>query len=220
MRPFGNSSVKLQIYAMNALIADNNLEDYDNIQNTNAKGVLHHTKAAITVMLKQEPLVVQGVDRARVIGRGAIVNVCSDAGLVGLPGSVEYNASKFAAVGITKTAGKIARYLVLLPSSYTTQMHRNRWLIKINSANEYGASQIRINAMCPGPIQTPLLESYLALQPSARNGSEQSTSLGRNGDPQEVADAILFLTSTAGSYVHGTAMSVDGGFLNRPPLLF
>lgn len=96
----------------------NDLEAYDNIQNTNARGVLYHTKAALQVMLKQEPIVVQGTSRSRILGRGSIVNVCSAAGLVPPPGEVEYNASKFAAVGITKSAGKSRFYM--FSASYVT----------------------------------------------------------------------------------------------------
>ncbi|KAH8589797.1 oxidoreductase [Bisporella sp. PMI_857] len=175
----------LEIYATSGLIAVNDLEAYDNIQNTNARGVLYHTKAALQVMLKQDPIVVQGTYRSRTLGRGAIVNVCSVAGLVAPPGEVEYNASKFAAVGITKTA-----------------------------ANEYGESQIRINAVCPGSIDTPLLERAVAVNPALRTLATSGTALKRIGDVDEVADAILFLASPAGSYVHGTAMVVDGGYLN------
>lgn len=95
-----------QIQEDHGFLADNPLDVYDKMQDVNAKGVLHHTKAAIRVMLKQERLVTTGAGRPRVIGRGAIVNVCSMAGLVAFPSSIEYTASKFAAVGITKTAGK------------------------------------------------------------------------------------------------------------------
>lgn len=65
--------------------------------------------------LKQDPVVIQGPYRSRTLGRGAIVNVCSEAGLVAPAGTVEYNASKFAAVGITKTAGKLFLPFPLLP---------------------------------------------------------------------------------------------------------
>ncbi|KAK8044164.1 hypothetical protein PG993_004188 [Apiospora rasikravindrae] len=177
------------IFKAHGSLADNPLDLYDNIQETNAKGVLHHTKAAIRVMLKQEPLVVQDVDRTRVVGRGAIVNICSIAGLVSVPGYIEYVASKFAAVGITKTA-----------------------------ANEYGSSQIRINAVCPGAIETPLLERVVALTPEARTAFANGASLKRIGDVEEVADAILFLTSNAGSFVHGSSMTVDGGYVNNGPI--
>ena len=92
------------------IIAENPLDAYDDTQATNAKGVLHHTKAAVRVMLKQDVAVLQGPARVRQLGRGAIVNTCSVAGLIGLPGIVEYAASKFAAVGITKVAGTFASF--------------------------------------------------------------------------------------------------------------
>ncbi|CAH0051605.1 unnamed protein product [Clonostachys solani] len=171
-----------------AFIADNSLDLYDNTQNINTKGVLYHTKAAVEVMLKQDPVVIQGHDRVRTIGRGSIVNVCSDASIIATPSQVEYNASKFAALAITKTA-----------------------------ANEYGASQIRINALCPGPIETPLLERYVAANPAIRDKLAVGTTLGRVGDVDEVADSILFLTSTAGSFVHGSTVVVDGGLANNVP---
>ncbi len=72
---------------------------------------MYHTKAALQVMLKQDPIVIQGTSRSRTLGRGAIVNVASLAGIVAPPGEVEYNASKFAAVGITKTAGELSPYV-------------------------------------------------------------------------------------------------------------
>ncbi|KAG4414265.1 hypothetical protein IFR04_012603 [Cadophora malorum] len=173
------------IYVLNGNIADNNLEAYDNVQNTNARGVLYHTKAALQVMLKQDVTVVQGTSRSRTLGRGSIVNVCSGAGILPPPGSVEYNASKFAAIGITKTA-----------------------------ANEYGGSMIRINAVCPGPIDTPLLERAVSAAPELRNLYTDSTAFKRFGDVDEVADSILYLVSPAGSYVHGTSLIIDGGYLN------
>lgn len=95
-----------QIYELQGNLADNPLDHYENIMATNATGVLYHTKAAVRVMREQEALVVQGEDRARIIGRGAIVNVASVAGLSASPGSVEYTASKFAVIGITRTAGE------------------------------------------------------------------------------------------------------------------
>ncbi|KAK0122206.1 hypothetical protein ONS95_010462 [Cadophora gregata] len=173
------------IYSLLGNIADNDLEAYDNIQNTNARGVLYHTKAALQVMLKQNVIVVQGTTRSRTLGRGSIVNVCSIAGIIPPQGSVEYNASKFAALGITKTA-----------------------------ANEYGGSLIRINAVCPGPIDTPLLERAVSGNPEARNAATDSTAFKRIGDVDEVADSILFLVSPAASYVHGTSFVVDGGYVN------
>lgn len=68
--------------------------------------------------------------------------------------------------------------------------------------------------MCPGPIDTPLLERAIAANPAFRDAATDGTAFKRIGDVDEVADAILFLVSPAGSYVHGTSMVVDGGYLN------
>ncbi|KAK7943571.1 oxidoreductase [Apiospora aurea] len=211
------------IFVGQGFLADNPLDLYDDVQETNAKGVLHHTKAAIRVMLKQEPLVIQDVDRARIIGRGAIVNICSIAGLVSVPGNIEYVASKFAAVGITKTAGfgptsgRIDQFMLpfLLPR---TNENPGRLTLMGLPAGEYGSSQIRINAVCPGAIETPLLERALALAPESRTAFTNGASLKRVGDVEEVADAILFLTSNAGSFLHGSSMTVDGGYANNGPI--
>lgn len=115
-----------QIWRGQGPLADNPLEQYENIMATNATGVLHHTKAAVRVMRGQEPLVVQGEDRARVIGRGSIVNTASVLGIAAMPGSVEYNSSKFAAIGITKTAGLYSPGLPLnQPASSPQPNHSN-----------------------------------------------------------------------------------------------
>lgn len=84
-------------------------------------------------------------------------------------------------------------------------------------ANEYGTSQIRINGMCPGPVETPMLERMLGGNPESRAAMINSVPLRRIADVDEIADAILFLTGVSGSYVTGTSMVVDGGFVNAPP---
>ncbi|MHB1417246.1 MAG: SDR family NAD(P)-dependent oxidoreductase [Chloroflexota bacterium] len=118
-------------------------------------------------------------------GRGAIVNVSSVAGLVGFENAAPYVAAKHGVVGLTKTA-----------------------------ALEYAKQGIRINAVAPGVIRTPMVER------SAPNAAsmEQFTSMepvGRLGEPEEVADAILFLASDAASFITGTVLEVDGGFMAR-----
>lgn len=69
--------------------------------------------------------------------------------------------------------------------------------------------------MCPGAIHTPLLERILAAQPAFREATTEAATLKRIGDPDEVADAIVFLVSASGSFVHGSAMVVDGGSVNN-----
>jgi NAD(P)-dependent dehydrogenase (short-subunit alcohol dehydrogenase family) len=116
-------------------------------------------------------------------GGGAIVNTASVLGLVG-GGSVTYVASKHGVVGLTKHA-----------------------------ALEYAQRGIRINAVCPAPIPTPLLARAFARTPGLEERWLASVPLGRFGTPEEVAAATVWLCSDAASFVTGVAMPVDGGWL-------
>jgi 2-hydroxycyclohexanecarboxyl-CoA dehydrogenase len=117
---------------------------------------------------------------------GAIVNVASEAGRVGSQGSAVYSAAKAGVIGFTKAiAREAARY------------------------------RVRCNAVAPGPIETPLLNAAPAmlgeLGERLKQGMVDSTALGRSGQPEEVADAIVFLASDQASYVTGQTLNVSGG---------
>lgn len=117
-------------------------------------------------------------------GGGAIVNTASVAGLVGFAGLPAYVASKHGVVGLTKTA-----------------------------ALEYAKSGIRINAVCPGGIQTPMLERLFQSQPQAGEAIAAMEPVGRLGKPEEIAEATVWLCSDAASFVTGLPMAVDGGLI-------
>ncbi len=117
-------------------------------------------------------------------GHGAIVNTASVAGLVGFPGLAAYTASKHAIVGLTKTA-----------------------------ALEYARPGIRINAVCPGAIRTPALARFIAQAPQIEAQVIAMEPVGRLGTPEEVAEAVVWLCSEGASFVTGTAMTVDGGWI-------
>lgn len=119
-------------------------------------------------------------------GGGAIVNIASVAGLVGFPGLSPYVASKHAINGLTK-----------------------------NAALEYGKQGIRVNAVCPGGIQTRMLES-VAAQSGGKNVHELMDPLhpiGRIGTPDEVADLVVWLCSPQAAFVCGAIIPVDGGYV-------
>ena len=117
-------------------------------------------------------------------GSGAIVNTASAAGLVGFPGLPDYVASKHGVVGLTKTA-----------------------------ALEYAKSGIRVNAVCPGVIQTPMVERGAQLSPGFDELALSMEPVGRFGQPAEVGEAVVWLCSDAASFVTGHPMAVDGGLV-------
>ena len=116
-------------------------------------------------------------------GSGAIVNCSSLGGLVGLPERAAYHGTKHAVIGMTKSAGV-----------------------------EYAPRGIRINAVCPGTIDTPMVQDMLAGQPDAMAAIMKEQSIGRLGRAEEVAHAVLWLCSPGASFVVAVALPVDGGF--------
>ena len=116
-------------------------------------------------------------------GSGAIVNCSSLGGLVGAPGRGTYHAAKHGVIGLTKSA-----------------------------ALEYASRGIRINAVCPGIINTPMVAGMLATQAEAMKELMKDIPIARRGRAEEIADAVLWLCSPAASFVIGHALAVDGGF--------
>ena len=118
---------------------------------------------------------------------GAIVNCSSLGGLVGGAERGIYHAAKHGILGFTKSA-----------------------------ALEYASRGIRINAICPGLIWTPMADQMVAAgQGETLTAMEKSVPMGRVGRPEEIANAVLWLCSDAASYVTGQSISVDGGFVMR-----
>ena len=115
-------------------------------------------------------------------GGGAIVNTASVAALIGAPNQSAYAASKHGVVGLTKTA-----------------------------ALEYGRDGIRVNAVCPGVIRTPMMDRGIARRPEIEQLIPRLHPIGRAGEAAEVAAAAVWLASDAASFVTGHALAVDGG---------
>jgi NAD(P)-dependent dehydrogenase (short-subunit alcohol dehydrogenase family) len=119
-------------------------------------------------------------------GRGAIVNCSSIGGLIGNPGRAIYHASKHGVIGLTKSA-----------------------------ALEYAARGIRINAVCPGTIETPMVADMMAKESVTTADFQRDLPIGRLGRPEEIAAAVLWLCSDGASFVIGHALAVDGGYTAR-----
>jgi NAD(P)-dependent dehydrogenase (short-subunit alcohol dehydrogenase family) len=114
-------------------------------------------------------------------GAGVIVNIASVAGHLGMAGHMAYSASKHAVVGMTKTA-----------------------------AIEYAKMGIRVNAVCPGFTKTAMLESN-EITPEYKSALKEATPMKRFGEAKEIADAVIYLASSASSFMTGQSIILDGG---------
>ena len=158
-------------------VADQRLESFEEVFDTNVRALFLCMKHAIPLLLKQG---------------GAIVNLSSGGGLVGVPGASVYCASKHAVMGITKVA-----------------------------AIEYAQKGIRVNAVNPGGVDTPMLQRFFdsiedeSEREAARESFNASHPMGRIATAEEVADAIVFLCSPKAAFITGAALSVDGGYVAR-----
>jgi len=114
---------------------------------------------------------------------GTIVNTSSQGGITAFPGQAAYIACKHGVIGMTRTA-----------------------------AMDYAAKGIRVNAICPGAILTPMAEDLMKRNPAIEKELLRDIPAGRLGKPEEIASAVLWLCSPGASFVHGHALLVDGGF--------
>jgi NAD(P)-dependent dehydrogenase (short-subunit alcohol dehydrogenase family) len=144
-------------------------DNYRNTFETNVLGTLLALKHEMRAMLGQ--------------GSGAIVNLSSIAGQVGIAGASVYVASKHAVEGLTKSA-----------------------------ALEGAAAGVRVNAVAPGPIQTDMLERFTGGNEEAKDGFLASLPARRAGTPDEIAQTIVFLASDKARFLTGQCLAVDGGF--------
>ena len=122
-------------------------------------------------------------------GHGAVVNTGSIASERGLAGACAYNSTKHAVIGLTRTA-----------------------------ASEVGAKGVRVNAVMPGVIDTPLLEAMLRMMfngdlAAGKKALGKVATMDRIGTPEEVGEVVTFLLSDAASFVNGAAWAIDGGAL-------
>lgn len=117
-------------------------------------------------------------------GGGSIVNTSSSAGVIGQDSVVTYSATKHGVVGLTKSM-----------------------------VAEYGKDGLRINAIAPGPTETPMVKEFYAANPEMKENATKGIPQKRLGKPEEVAELVAFLLTKA-DYINGEVVSIDGGFTN------
>ncbi|KAK1148132.1 hypothetical protein N8T08_010771 [Aspergillus melleus] len=161
-----------------------NIEMYDKTMAVNARSTMLVLRAVSAAMAVQEPLEYTSPRHGtkRSLGRGSIVIVCSVNGLVAAPGMLNYSASKWAVIGIAKTA-----------------------------AVDNIKNHVRVNIVCPAWTQTPMMERSLERVPQLGPIIQAVSPLKRGAFPEEVADSILFLCSPASSYINGSVVNIDAG---------
>lgn len=160
-----NAGTEGQLGPLTAQSVDNYIATFE----TNVLGTLLSLKHEMRVMLKQ--------------GAGAIVNLSSVAGQVGIAGAAVYSASKHAVEGLTKSA-----------------------------ALEGAAGGVRVNAVAPGPVATEMLDRFTGGDEAAKAGFLASIPARRAATPDEIAQTVVFLASDAARYLTGQSVTVDGGY--------
>jgi|TARA_R110000822_G_scaffold62197_3_gene153331 NAD(P)-dependent dehydrogenase (short-subunit alcohol dehydrogenase family) len=144
------------------------LKDWDRVIAINQTGVFYCMKVALQQFLKQ--------------GYGNIVNIASLAGLKASPNTISYSASKFAVVGMTKSA-----------------------------AMEYATKNIRVNAVCPGYTESALLDQLLNAKPEMDAILKSMIPMKRFGKTSEIAEAVVWLASDSTRFITGQTITLDGG---------
>jgi len=147
---------------------DTPLEVWENVFAVNARGTFLCCKHALPSMIER--------------GGGAIVNIASVAGMIGLPNRAAYSASKGAVIALTRAL-----------------------------AIDHVRDGVRVNAVCPGTVDSPWVRRLVEDVGESLDSLRARQPMGRLGTPEEVADAVLYLASDAAAFVTGSALVIDGG---------
>lgn len=149
-------------------LAEVDVDYYDRIMGTNVRGMFLAMKAQVPLL--------------RSAGGGAIINISSGAGVMGIKGQGVYAASKHAVIGLSRSA-----------------------------ALDYATEGIRVNVVAPGVIETPMMRRVFGEGEAGRENASAQEPIGRPGAPEEIAAAVLWLASDAAPFTIGHTLVVDGG---------
>lgn len=187
-----NNSLQVDLEKYQSFTPALDVDVFDKSISINVRGAALFVRAVIGAMSQQEPLAPHtGRYGTRALGRGSIVLLGSLNSLVPAPGMISYTAGKHAILGIMKSAAVDALAL---------------------------QSGIRVNAVCPGFVDTPMVKDCVRVNPVIGQAVTGMTPLRRAASPDEVADYIIFLSSPSASYINGTALTIDSGLsLPAPP---
>ncbi|KAK3395750.1 hypothetical protein B0T20DRAFT_44584 [Sordaria brevicollis] len=172
-------------------IAEASVPEFEKMFKVNVTGTFLVTRALSALMKTQDPVSIPVVDEAaavtvpvgaRGVSRGSIVNMGSASGFVATPGMVQYTAAKHAVNGVTK-----------------------------NAALDNAKHGIRVNSVCPSWVDTPMIRKAMDDIPELGEMIQKAVPLGRIALAEEVADAVMFLSSPRASYATGCNMILDGG---------
>jgi len=153
-------------------VVETSEQEWQNVLNVNLTGTFLCMKYCIPIMIEK--------------GGGSIVNISSEAGLVGIKNQVAYNVSKSAVIALTRS-----------------------------TAVDFATRNIRVNCICPGRVLTPLVEKVIQSSDDPEGKRlllSEDRPVKRMGTPEEIAAGVLFLASDQAKYATGTVMSIDGGY--------
>ncbi|KAF2439287.1 short-chain dehydrogenase/reductase SDR [Karstenula rhodostoma CBS 690.94] len=167
-----------------ASIQNVDIDEMNRFWRINVMGTVNSMKAVSTAMIAQDSQQATTRGRTRDIGRGVIINLASCSSYMATPDLTQYTTSKYAVLGLTK-----------------------------NAALDLAKHGVRVNAICPSWVETPMVEAAVAGNKELEQMMQKVIPMGRIAKVEEVADVIVFMSSPLASYVTGVGWIVDGGTL-------
>lgn len=171
-----------------APISEASIENFDRVMGVNARGMFLCLKYELAQMYRQAKTKSEtsgegdnAIKRRKLASDHVIVNTASTAGVGAMPDFAAYSTSKAAVIALTR-----------------------------NAAKEAAPHGVRVNAVCPSTTRTPMVARFTERWPEWQRKQNESFPMGRIGEPEEVADAMLWLASASSSFVSGTCVTIDG----------